>query len=92
MWVIDIDGHTMTEADMTAGEEELVYTLAVQGGVPHAWPELHPAHCPCCANAHLVGCLISRSPLGSVESGIRVAMMPRGERLACISRADEEGT
>ncbi len=88
MWTLTLDDVAMTEADMTAGEDELVFTLAV-ANIAHAWEQIRPTHCPACLNAHTATLLVMRGGLDLEAAAARVAGMQRSELIGCLSLADD---
>lgn len=90
MWQLALsDELVMTEDRVMAGEEEMIYALAVQSGIPHAWPEVHPLHCPACLNAHAITLLVARGAVDRLEAAKFVAATERRGLYALVTEVPD---
>jgi hypothetical protein len=87
MWVMELGGVAMTEADMTAGEDELAFVLAARQ-LPHQWGANPPHHCPACLASHAVALLVSRGQVDLLVATQTVAAIPRAELIQAVRIED----
>jgi hypothetical protein len=86
-WVIDLDGSTLAEDHLTAGEWELLVALATRL-TPHSELDVRPSHCPACRNAAGIVALVADGiPL--LDACKQVADLPRLEILDAITHSDD---
>lgn len=87
MWTCTIDGQTMTDDDLNAGQWEQLYLL-VNNGLPHDEQDIRPGHCPTCRNAIVVSTLVLRAEITLELASARVFNMTRGDVVSCFVPAD----
>lgn len=80
-WKLTLDGASIDESQITAGEWEYIFLLVNRLGLPHEEREIRPTHCPTCRNAIAVAVLVAR---GGVDEDVAMARIASVDRQVLV--------